>query len=352
MTDKADRMEVLDAMRGVAALLVVLFHVRQFVPLVASGYLAVDFFFVLSGLVIAQTYGHRLAGAMGFAEFARVRIIRMYPLFLVGLILAIGRALGQLAMHVPDGLSATQLVLAVVFELFMLPSPVDQRLFALNEPGWSLFFELLINLVYAAALVKANVKALVAFVVLAGLVLLVAAFSEGSLGTGFTWDAFHWGLARVSYSFAVGVLICRLNLHRRFRLGRGFFVIPLAALTAVLVVSPPAPYTAFYDAGVVLLMSPLLVVLGASCTTTNGFRPMARLLGDTSYAIYATHYPLLFMVAFAMRKLDIAPALWLPGFLLLMIALAALLNRFYDEPVRRWLLGVTRPRPTWATQAP
>jgi peptidoglycan/LPS O-acetylase OafA/YrhL len=113
----------LDAMRGLAALVVVFWHAQgEFAPIPrpASGYLAVDFFFCLSGLVIAQAYEDRLQSGLSVAKFAFLRLIRFYPLFAIGLLILPLSAIltGQnFARHVPHP------ALAIGFSALMLPTP-------------------------------------------------------------------------------------------------------------------------------------------------------------------------------------------------------------------------------------
>jgi peptidoglycan/LPS O-acetylase OafA/YrhL len=83
----------MDGIRGIAAILVALFHFRATFlhydnNVIGDGYLAVDLFFVLSGFVLAHAYEHRFARGMTTFEFMRARVIRLYPLYFVGLAIA------------------------------------------------------------------------------------------------------------------------------------------------------------------------------------------------------------------------------------------------------------------------
>jgi peptidoglycan/LPS O-acetylase OafA/YrhL len=124
------RLLTLDGMRGLAAILVVVYHFEVVVKLVPSGYLAVDFFFLLSGLVIARTYAPRFEDGLKTRDFFVHRIIRLYPLFFVGLLLGLMRAAGQTVLHLPDRMSFDQLSLAGALGFFMLPAPFAGRGFS------------------------------------------------------------------------------------------------------------------------------------------------------------------------------------------------------------------------------
>src|ERR1700761_6040207 len=115
--------ETLNAMRGIAAIGVVLFHGRALWhgAVAPHGYLAVDIFFMLSGFVIAHAYEERLRLGLSVAEFAKIRIIRFYPLYALGLTLGITRYLMLKMAHNADALPTVDLVMATLTGLVFLP---------------------------------------------------------------------------------------------------------------------------------------------------------------------------------------------------------------------------------------
>ena len=145
--------EALNAMRGVAAIVVVLFHADHLVgvPLAAGGYLAVDLFFVLSGFVIAHAYDSKLANGLPVVEFARARIIRFYPMLVAGVGVGAFYAVFVIVVGGHQALSVPRLIVSAVTSLLFLPVPVDAHgdLFSLNVPLWTLSLELLVSLAYA-----------------------------------------------------------------------------------------------------------------------------------------------------------------------------------------------------------
>src|ERR1700744_3037299 len=86
--------EILDGLRGVAALAVVTFHFMEWVyfdyskNFIGHGFLAVDFFFCLSGFVIGYAYDDRI-GKMGILEFFKSRLIRLHPLVIIGSVIGL-----------------------------------------------------------------------------------------------------------------------------------------------------------------------------------------------------------------------------------------------------------------------
>ncbi|WCT71912.1 acyltransferase [Sphingomonas naphthae] len=282
----------LDAMRGVAAIAVLLFHLSWFVGYTSSGALAVDFFFMLSGFVIAHAYDARLgAGGMGFGDFLLKRLIRLYPLYLVGLALAVAAQLalvaaGHLEMSVADTAESAML------EAAWLPSPFDgslARIFPLNGPAWSLFFEIVANLLFAAFHRRLTSPVLAAIAALSGLVIARGVMRHFSINIGWSWDTIGIGFARVFFAFPLGVL-----LHRhRARLPRlpAIGAWPLLALLAAMLLCPEHRLT---DLVFLFVACPLLVIAGAQAGTPDRPASSPQLfagLALISYPLYVLHAP-------------------------------------------------------------
>jgi peptidoglycan/LPS O-acetylase OafA/YrhL len=141
----------LDGLRGLAALAVALFHAAIFFPALtviapANGYLAVDFFFVLSGFVLAHAYSERFAKGMTACAFMGRRLRRLYPLYLLSLALWLPLGIRGLMSRTLD---PRQTIIAAVAALLYLPAPQSFLVYPLNPPTWSLFYELAANLFFA-----------------------------------------------------------------------------------------------------------------------------------------------------------------------------------------------------------
>lgn len=332
--EKPTRLLTLDAMRGLAAVVVLLFHLPD-VGLAPSGYLAVDFFFMLSGFVIARTYDSRFAAGLPFSRFAALRAIRLYPLFLVGLALGVVRGVGQIVLDRPDQLGVGDLAISTVLEVFLLPSPVTDNIFPLNGPGWSLFFEMVISLIYGAVLVKASLRVLFAAAAASALLLVVSAVSHGSLEVGWAWAHLHGGVARVGFAFSVGMIIARL--HRSGTRASAAALLPMFALVALLCFRPSDSARVAYDLIVAMVAAPALVWWGASLNPVRGLQRASEVLGELSYPVYAIHYPALWMFGFAARKAGVPAVVWMPLFLVGIVVAAWALNRYFDQPLRERL---------------
>ncbi|MFM5908237.1 MAG: acyltransferase family protein [Novosphingobium sp.] len=285
-TDHA-RLHGLDALRGIAALAVAIMHAHVLFPgfpdMFPRGYLAVDFFFVLSGFVMARTYEPRLAAGLRPLRFFAARYRRLWPTMALGGILFLPfLAEGTRGEDVP-------LLLVALFNLLLLPNPWSGNSFALNVPAWSIFFELVANLVHGLFWRLSNRSLLVA-IVLSGAALGYFARYHGHLDIGSRNGDLPEGLARVATAYAMGVLVWRIWGQRRLD--------PVLGLLALIVMPMWFAIPDRFDgtnwmwdvAFVYLLCVPLL--LGGLAVT--GGRRISTLAGELSFPLYALHYPLLY----------------------------------------------------------
>ncbi len=325
----------LDAMRGLAAFAVVILHFQVNGVIAPIGYLAVDFFFLLSGFVIAKTYDKRLSEGMTFFNFFSLRLIRLYPLFFIGFLLGIVRRLGEYAMNRPGKLPLADILSAAPFELLMMPSTVASALFVFNNPSWSLFFEMIINLIYAAILIKISNRSIKILILACGALLLAQGFSAGNLDAGPQWPDFFGGAARVGFSFLLGITISRMKIQRDTP--SLHYLIPCAILLMILLAPSSGKYQLAYDAFFVFLGFPILLWLGAKFTPPKKFEKSCEWLGNISYPIYAIHYPLMFLYLFVVKKTKLPLVLQLPIFIIFVVFVAAYLTKYFDVPTRNWL---------------
>lgn len=352
---------ILDGLRGVAALIVVTFHLSEPLGtghldiLVNHGYLAVDFFFLLSGFVIGYAYNDRWP-TLAFGTFLKRRVERLQPMVVLGM------TLGAMGFYFTDSpiwplihtVPYWKLLLVLLVGYTILPVPLSldirgwQEMHPLNSVGWSLFFEYLANILYAAGIRKLSNLALGAVVVLAALALAHLAITSpaGDVSGGWTLNAeqVRIGLTRMMYPFFAGLLLSRIA--RPTRLKYAFF---WCSLGLALVLYMPRIGGAshvwlngIYEAVCIVLVFPLLVYLGASGVLhTPAEARLCKFLGDISYPLYLVHYPLVyFYVAWISSHKGLTLGQAAPYALLLLlgavlVAYASL--KWYDEPVRRWL---------------
>ena len=357
--DTKPHYHLLDGLRGVAALVVICYHIGEafatsFLDQVVNhGYLAVDFFFMLSGFVIGYAYDDRLK-TMGIMAFVKRRVIRLHPMVVMGALIGalMFYAQGCEFWKVSE-VSIGLLLCAMLLNMLLVPAwgGVEVRgfgeTFPLNGPTWSLFFEYIANLLYVLAIRKLSTRWLAMLVFAAGGALLGYAITNenGYLGAGWTFASYgFWGgLLRVMFAFPAGLLLSRVFRKWRVRGAFWWCALAIVAVAAIPRIGGAAHIWAngIYDALCVLLVFPLVVWLGASGQTTDALSTrVCNFLGDISYPLYIVHYPFIYTYYAWVKNNNLAFSQTIPQALALVfgcIALAWLCLKFYDMPVRRWL---------------
>lgn len=334
------RYATLDGMRGAAALLVALYHFQQASGVAAiPGYLAVDMFFAISGFIIARTYCPRLADGMAFGSFVAARLARLYPLYLLGLI--IGATVAAALATLPPGAILSD----AGINALMLPTPFARDLFPLNGPAWSLFFELAVNLLFALALWRMPARAIAAMMAAAALLLAPEAKGPAYFNLGWDWHSFNQGAERTLYSFSAGVLIHRWTDARRTSPAA---LAPLLLLVALVGARAPEGVRLGWELLCVLALLPGLVALGARIEPPPVLRGMFERLGALSYAVYAIHWPLLPVLAPPLARLG--PIAGAALYLAAVIPLAWLAVRCFETPMRAAIRRALQPRPLTTTR--
>ncbi|MBB2200786.1 acyltransferase family protein [Gluconacetobacter tumulisoli] len=288
----------LDGLRGLAAAAVVLVHIHIIFPAAwfpPGGYLAVDLFFVLSGFVLAEAYSARLDAGLPFAAFMRKRVVRLWPLYALGLSIGAAVTALEVALHFKPLAELAPFPAA----LFYLPwLGAHGELYPLNFPAWSLFYELVANAALAVAWPRLTTRTLMAVVGISALGLVVSASVRGSLNAGMYWEGTAVALARVGFSFFLGVLLWRI---RPGSLGLGAWV-PMGLLAFALVIDSTAIPRGVLDLLAVFLLFPLIVWLGAATQPRGASLAVFQVAGAASYALYAIHAPLLWCIGVVLDK--------------------------------------------------
>ncbi|UPG94564.1 acyltransferase family protein [Luteibacter aegosomatissinici] len=335
----------LDGLRGVAALAVVVFHFMEMVIgnysqlFIGHGWLAVDFFFCLSGFVIGYAYDDRI-GSMGLRMFARVRLIRLHPMVVFGSVLGLIALYADPFRATPLGLSPGQVSLIFLASVFLIPYPAMQErsfcLFSLNSPAWSLFWEYIANIVYALFLCRLGRRGVVVATVVAAAILCAVGYTQGNLWAGFNGETFWVGAARVNFSFLAGLLVYRSGFLIKTRLG---FTAP-AVLLALALMTPYATGGWIREATVIMLVFPALVMLGAGVTLNERSKRFCKFAGDISYPLYTTHYAVIYAFGNYVDTKHPGTAeltLVIVGGVVATVAFAYVVMRCYDMPLRSYL---------------
>ena len=365
--DTKPHYHLLDGLRGVAALMVILYHVFEGYAFAGGttidtfnhGYLAVDFFFILSGFVIGYAYDDRWGKNFTMKDFIKRRLIRLHPMVIMGAVV------GAITFYIQgsvqrDGthIGISMVMLSLLCTIFFIPAMPgvgyevrgNGEMFPLNGPCWSLFFEYIGNILYALFIRRLSNKALTIVVVLLGVALASFAIFNvsgyGNIGVGWTLDGVNFigGLLRMLFPFSMGMLLSRNFKPMKLRGAFWICTLVMIALFAV-------PYlegtesictNGIYEAFCIIIAFPILLWIGASGTTTDKkSTQICKFLGDISYPIYVIHYPFmyLFYAWLIKNQLFTLGETWQVALCVYAwnILFAYLCLKLYDEPVRKYL---------------
>ncbi|WP_316847233.1 acyltransferase [Pedobacter psychrodurus] len=337
--------KILDGLRGIAAISVVIFHFMEFaVPdykdnFIAHSYLAVDFFFCLSGFVIAYAYDSKVE-SMGVVRFIQSRLIRLHPLVIIGALLGLITFIFDPFSNLYQGYGLGKTLLMFLSAALLIPYPlVHERyfnLFHLNPPTWSLFWEYVANIFYVFVLYKVKNQLLWVLMIIAALLLGYEAFHVGNLAVGWGGDNFFGGGARIFYSFLAGMIVYRSNWI--IKSGIGFLLMGIL-LFVVFLIPFNDKMNWITDAVTVIFYFPFLIALGAGATLTVGYDKICKFFGDISYPLYMVHYPFLWIfLSYVETKKppmnEMVVVMIISLFLL--IGLAYLIMIFLDQPIRKY----------------
>lgn len=375
-SDTKPHYELLDGLRGVAALMVVWYHVFEGfafaqgtgIETFSHGHLGVDFFFMLSGFVISYAYDDRWnssAQSMNLGNFFKRRLIRLHPM------LVIGSLIGAIAFCLQgsvrwDGSPTPFVYIMLAFALNILFIPAypgacydvrgNGEMFSLNGPSWSLFFEYIGNIMYALIIRRMSTRKLSVLCIITGILWACFAVCNISgydmLGVGWTLESnnFIGGLLRMTFPFTLGMVLARnfkpMKVHSNV-----FWILSLILFAFFSVPHIPTEgvswaqgisLNSLYEFMCVLCVFPFIVWYAASVKEMNNISGrVSRFLGNLSYPLYIVHYPVmyLFYAWLIDNKLYTLNETW-PMVIIVFainISLAYVCLKLWDEPIRRWL---------------
>lgn len=370
-TDTKPHYALLDGLRGVAALLVVIYHIFEgfafaettngegsgLISTLNHGHIAVDFFFILSGFVISYAYDDRWQ-KMTLGGFFKRRLIRLHPMLVMGAVIGTitfligGREQWDGTVTPIGGVALALLLTALMIPA--LPGSMHEvrgngEMFPLNGPQWSLFFEYIGNIIYALIIRRLSTRLLAVLVALLATlhtwIFVWNLSGYDSVGIGWTIDTINFwgGLVRMLFPFTVGMLLARTFKPRKIKYA--FWI-----CSAILLATFAVPYIAsegalsmnsLYEVVCIAFVFPIIVWLGACGTAEGSTGRISGLLGDLSYPLYIVHYPVMYLFyAWLIDKhfYSFEDTLLMPAIVVAVsIALAYVCLKLYDEPVRKWL---------------
>lgn len=336
-------MVVLDGLRGIAAFAVILDHVpsETLRALLPGRYLAVDFFLVLSGLVLARAYGAQLAKPGMAWAFIKARIVRLYPFYFVGLLF--GASVATLVAFLQwSDYGYSGIAFGLAFGLLFLPDPTTihtdtKTLFPLNAPAWTVFMELVVNIIYAATIRFLRQNVLIVVLLVLGIACTIGIITTEDLGPGWTWSHLQTGLIRIMFTFLVGVCLQRVLHHAKA------VTVPAWIAFALLIMIMALPATEAlrrpYDALTAAILMPALIFVSANAQVSGFFSKFCAWLGAVSYGVYILHFPIYLGLNVIMAGLDTQVSGFVKVALtaLTSAGVAQLVAIFFEKPVRKVL---------------
>lgn len=351
---------ILDGLRGVAAVIVVAFHLCEahstsaLDQIINHGYLAVDFFFVLSGFVVGYAYDDRWI-KMSISGFFKRRLVRLQPMVVMGMII------GAICFYFQEsplwpmihGVPVWKMLLVMLIGFTLIPIPESMDIRGWNEmhpldgPGWSLFFEYIANILYGLLIRKFSKTALSVLVFLSACALIHLAVTSphGDLIGGWSFDKtqLRIGFTRLMYPFFAGLLLSRIV--KPIQVKHAFL---LCSLLIIIILAMPRIggsshlwMNGLYESLSIIFIFPLIVFLGTGGVVKGKFSSrICKFLGDISYPLYITHYPLIYIYTAWVYDHKIPLRKAYPVALLVLVSaitIAFACLKLYDEPIRQLL---------------
>jgi len=367
------RYEILDGLRGVAALMVIIFHFFELYSfgnpskqIINHGYLAVDFFYVLSGFVLGYAYDDRW-DKMSYWDFYKRRLIRLHPMVIAGSLLGMCYFFLGECINSPNIESVNPLYffLTIIMSILMIPCPAQMDIRgwgetnSFNGPNWTLTYEYIVNILYSLIFRRLH-TIIIGILTLASALLLVNLTCNFDIfnvmneresnkytvigGWSLTSCELCVGFTRLFYPYFAGYLVYRLKL--KIRIPYSFIICSIILITFL---SMPRLekegypiFNGIYEAIVIILIFPLVIIIGAGDTTKNEIlTKICKFIGELSYPIYITHYPIIYMnsawTSFHMKDSLFNKIMLSIGSFFIMVFNAYSLIELYDKPVRKWL---------------
>ncbi|MCO5070863.1 MAG: acyltransferase [Rhizobiaceae bacterium] len=298
------RFETLDSWRGICAVIVAMMHFPASgwlseTSVVRGGYLFVDYFFVLSGAVIAHGYGDKIVDGASYVRFMALRLGRIYPLHVAVLLLFVGFEALRWAVPALQGDGALPFtdgndLGGLVSSLLLLNGVGIEDQLVWNGPSWSISSEFWTYVLFGAVVMILRDRVWIALVsaVLVGPIVLTLGTTSEYMDT-----TFAYGLVRCIYGFSLGALIYGLVRGRiaasRAAAGQAVIVWTLAEIAMIVAVGAFVSFAAHnsWSFAAPFVFGLALVVFmheGGLVSRLLRMRPLLW-LGALSYGVYMVH---------------------------------------------------------------
>ncbi len=338
----------LDGCRFLAASGVVLFHfdtdfhlgLAKVVPAVAQLTAMVDFFFMLSGFVIATGYINSVVSWTDYRRFLRARLARIYPLHLATLVMSLGfvamaAALGVSANH-PEIIAMSGL--PANFLLLHAWGVLDHPSF--NVPSWSISAEWFVYLtapVFFTLVRRAHLLVNLALLILFTS-MMIAIRSHAGLGHWMD-AAYDFGMLRAVPTFFSGVMLANILARTSINWTPSWWSVHAAGVLAICLLGTHLPRELVLIVFALLIVAAALADRGGAPTILKG--ELLSSLGKSSYGLYMLHVLLSLPILFFLRRLQLIDTGWsliaACATYIIAIVLSLVSYRFFETPMRRLL---------------
>jgi peptidoglycan/LPS O-acetylase OafA/YrhL len=340
------RFSTLDGMRGAAAIAVMIHHITQhsgFRIFPGSG-LGVDLFFCLSGFVIAHSYFNKLANGMNWLDFAKRRIIRLYPMYLIGVTFGAINLLMKVNYH-QTSLTTIQAFTSIILNILYLPyiseftvniyaDKVPSVIFPSNDPAWSLFFEAIVSILFCLVAIRIRkIYSIVATAIIGAIWLIVWSKLHWEITPGWGAENFYGGFPRSISGFFSGCVVYFVYQKYHKTIPNVPYYILIITSLALFSTEPTRKVWILGS----LIAIPALVALSAkSVSTSTKANILLDYSGWLSYPIYCLHLPIYTAILFISPKIEYSFATSIATACITAI-FAHNVTRFFEEPVRAYL---------------
>lgn len=359
------RIPGLDALRGIAALGVAIFHFHYYFdagpnflilqPFYNGAPFFVDLFFILSGFLLTQVYSH----IKSYRELLIRRIARLFPLQWLSLILVmLGQYYYKLIYGTPFIYTFND-IYHFMLNIFLLQETGLQKGFSFNGPSWSISVEWIINLIFFIFINKSKRLIIASLILIASSLTLIVAFVGNLTYLTKLFGFLDTGLLKACFGFFIGVLTAKLAnlIHHRNSANFAWDVITFLSLPALFyfLASTYINNMLGFQLAVVGLLMPLIIISVANGRIFKkllSLRPLTW-LGDISYAVYLLHFPIQIFI-FMFRKhlpfpLNSGEALLC--YLVLVTSISHLVFVYFERPAQTYVRNKLRHFPFVAAKA-
>lgn len=345
--------DYLTSLRGIAAIWVMLYHLKEYIGLeilLKHGYLAVDFFFILSGFVLALTYQEKLCSSNSASRFSLIidfyvkRVARIFPLHIFVLLIMFCAFLVIDWIKPEDILTGRFSIEAFFQQLFLINNWGFSDRLVWNIPSWSISTEMMAYLLFPLIIYSSHRWSNVTktFVVVALMVLVALVFANAAaknIGDKIP----QLGLLRCLVEFSLGIYVYSLYQKNEMHLS-SWIVLVVAFIIVGIGILTDVPNYLYIPISLLLIFYSFINIEERYIRPL--FNPTLVWLGDISYSIYLTHYFARDLLKFSVASLSDIGAMEVLIYLIVVILVSHLTYKFVEMPTKtrclNWYFRIKR----------